>query len=184
MQPTVERVVEAADALKQLRLGRDASTLIRWMAVKFTADAGTPVVRVTSAMVTTFCGEYFAVPGQAPHVWFDPFGSGWQLVSTNKGWPVGTVWSRLKQSNNKQRAMFEVTPVAGGHALDVQPRAAGYMAALQSVVPADNRVPAVDLAVWRFRFGLPTGVESEDTIVEALAEELHLTDDERATVFR
>jgi hypothetical protein len=59
-----------------------------------------------------------------------------------------------------------------------------YHQALREIIALNRRIPALELAVWRYRFEIPEGVTEERSLVEALVSELHLSDEERAIVLR
>jgi len=186
----VQRVEQAAVALAGVELGRDASTLVRWLAVKWVGvvAAGPAPVEVTTATVIQFCDSFFAVPGGDPYRWYDPFGSTWSKRAANGGWPVGTVWTQLVRPNAKLRAALSLqssSTVTGERALLVTRLGTehDYLDALQSIVPATKRIPALELAIWRYRFGAPDGIVDADGFVAALVGELHLSEQERAVVF-
>lgn len=184
MRPAADRVTQAASQLAALKLGRNGSTLIRWLLAKFAGAAlGAGPVEFGTSTARTFCDAYFGVPGRELHRWYDPFSGNWQRDS-GAGWPVGTVWSRIKQPTRTLTNLLSLTESATGANLVVEAASEDqYLAGLRKIVPSAQQVPALELAIWRYRFGVPDGVSTDDELVEALAAELHLAEAERAVVF-
>ena len=54
-----------------------------------------------------------------------------------------------------------------------------YRAALAEIIPQGTRIPALDLALWRYRFGIPPGITTVSGLVTSLYDELNLTALER-----
>ncbi|MFC0005479.1 AAA family ATPase [Micromonospora siamensis] len=72
----------------------------------------------------------------------------------------------------------------GEKALFVEPRRSPeYLNTLQKVVPHKKRIPPLELAIWRYRFGVPSHVGNREDLLAALAEELHLSGQETELVF-
>jgi len=185
----VDRVVQAAKTLTDLRLGRrDGGTIVKWMAIKSAGVTSTDWGEVTSADVVRFCDDYFAVPGREPHNWYDPFASAWWQNAGNGGWPIGTIWTQIDRANAKLRAAVSLerqTTPSGSIAYRVKTATgAVYREALEAIIGPEKRVPALDLAVWRYRFGIPEGTTDARSLVDAMVAELYLTEEERAIVLR
>ena len=153
----VRRVVRAAERLTDLRLGRNGATLVKWMAIKFAGVTREGWGDVTSSDVVRFCTDYFAVPGREPHKWYDPFAAAWYQNQPNGGWPIGTVWTQIDRANAKLRAAVSLqkTESWGGGLRARAGVGPSYRQALEAIIAPDERVPALELAVWRYRFGIP-----------------------------
>ena len=184
-RPPVERVVAAAERLHDLNLGRISTTLIRFFMVKAIGAGGGSDARMTTADAINFADRFFRVPGQDPYLWFEPLAYRWQKDSPNGGWPVGTLWTQIQRPNQALRRLVEVQPaerVDGEVEMRVQVKdddEAAYSAALADIIPPEKRLPAVDFALWRYRFGIPSGVTTASSLVESLCDELRLTALER-----
>lgn len=181
----VARVVEAVRRLTALDLRRNSTPLITWLALKAAGATDHHWVDITTGGIEGHCSDFFAVPGREPYVWYEPFAGSWQRESTNGGWPIGTIWTQITRPSKKLRAV--VTLASTGAAGSYRARATSgqdYIQGLQAIVAADKRVPALELAIWRYRFGLPDGVTDDAGLVEVLASALNLTTWERQAVFR
>ena len=184
-RPPVERVAAAAERLRDLKLGRITTTLIRFFIVKAIGAGDGSDARLTTAGVIEFSNRFFHVPGQDPYLWFEPLAYRWQKDSANGGWPVGTLWTQIARPNVALRKLIEVQPterVDGEIEMRVHIRdddEETYRAALEETIPQGKRLPALDLALWRYRFGIPSGVTTTSGLVKSLCDELHLTTLER-----
>ncbi|MGR6967006.1 AAA family ATPase [Geodermatophilus sp. URMC 61] len=182
-------MAQSAERLRDLRLGRPSFAFISWLAAKWAGAAATPM-DVTSDDYKSFADRFFGVTGPGPFKWYDPFTPQWCADAGNGGWPVGTVWTQNKPNrmSAKLSAILETSNdrrVGGVQTMAIATRAGspGYFAGLQAVVPAEKKVPLLELAVWRYRSAVPPGATSHRQLVEILADELHLTPEERALVF-
>lgn len=190
VRPALDRVEAAAQELAEVGLGRRGFTFVCWMALKSSRGRTVPD-QVTSVDVETYCDEWFYVPGAAPWSWFDPFSRRWNAgaeTSTNGGWPIGTVWTQSQRNRASARLqkLFELgtAPVIDGvptMAVEVH-TGDDYVAALQRLA-GGRQIPLLALALWRYRFGAPAGATDEQSLLDAVAIELRLTDEERAALF-
>ncbi|MGK5441811.1 AAA family ATPase [Micromonospora sp. URMC 105] len=178
---------QAADALAAIKLGRDAGSVIRWLAAKWAgARVNEDPAELTTTTAVQFCDAFFAVPGSEPYRWYDPFQATWNATAGNGGWPIGTVWTQLNRPSAKLAALLNMDlgkNAKGEKTLFVEPRRRTYLTALQKLVPHNKRIPPLEMAIWRYRFGAPSGVENGEDLVAALADELHLSENERSLVF-
>lgn len=190
MRPSLDRIDRAAESLANVQLGRGASNLIRWLAVKWAGGrpGGMPTV-LTGATVTDFCNLFFAVPGQDPYRWYDPFTAGWSKMSANGGWPIGSVLTQIKRPGGTLKALLNTSDSAAGRRGAVQvelPSVDRYLHVLSNIIANVDRVPMRDLAIWRYRFGIPAELGANITevaLADALVVELNLSGEERLAIF-
>ena len=187
MQPSLDRIERAVVALGSAQLGRGASAnLIRWLAVKWAGVGHDTAVVVDRAVTVEFANLYFAVPGMDPYRWFDPFTGNWSKIQANGGWPVGSVLTQIKRPPPSLKGVLvsEEHPPAAMVAL---PPSDEYLVALHTLLPPGRRVPLADLAIWRYRFGIPESLEedspTEEALADALAAEFNLSTPERSILF-
>ncbi|MGY1635427.1 AAA family ATPase [Geodermatophilus sp. SYSU D00742] len=189
MRISKERVVQAAEQLRDLHLGRPSFALISWLAAKWAGAASVPI-DVTSDDYKSFADRFFGVAGLEPFKWYDPFTPQWCADAGNGGWPVGTVWTQNKP--NRMSAKLSVVletsndrKVGGVQTMAIATRQqdSGYLDGLRAIVPAQKRVPLLELAVWRYRSAVPDGVTSTLQLARELSNELHLTAEERTAIF-
>lgn len=194
MKPELQRVVAASEALSALRLGtRNSFTVVCWMAAKFAGADADQRSQILTEDVQRFCDTYFRVSGLDGIDWFEPLSERWNggADNANGGWPVGTVWTQMPKNRSSaalRRILDADTPSkeAGVMQMAVSTRSgeASYVPGLSALVPPAKRIPLMELAIWRYRFGVPEGASDASHLVDAMVEELHLNAEERATVFR
>ncbi|MGY1914041.1 AAA family ATPase [Blastococcus sp. SYSU DS0973] len=186
MKPSLSRVERAADQLAALDLGRNSATLIRWLAVKWAGGRpGNGDVALTRESAEKFCAEYFGVPNEGDYKWYNPFNSTWSKMQPNGGWPVGSVLTQLQRPSGRLQAILTSTTSDGVVRVRLHPQAK-YAEGLAEIAPRDHRIPLSELAVWRYRFGLPQGIggDVDDlALADSLALELNLSQEERHAIF-
>jgi 5-methylcytosine-specific restriction protein B len=190
MRPPLSRIERACDALAAADLGRSSANLVRWMAIKWVgAQPDENAVVLTSPIVIDFCDQYFGVPGVEPNRWYDPFTRHWPKNSSNGGWPIGSVLTQIQRPNTKLKSLLRTkeTRADDRAAVEVQlPTEEPYLLLLAELL-GGKQVPLVDLAIWRYRFGVPAELDGpnvkEAELAVALATELHLSGRERRALF-
>ncbi|MFL6238995.1 MAG: hypothetical protein ACJ735_05820 [Actinomycetes bacterium] len=193
VRPTLDRVADAATALRDLHLHRDqTSTLIRWLIRKRCGLSATAPASWDGDDCQTFAEDMLAVPGPGEKKYYNPF-NGSTMGSARSDWAIQTLYTQLsRQMAQPEKALYQPAAeqgTTGGGDTEgrlrfqqsvISPDA--YLAGLQGLL-GEKRVPLRDLAIWRYRYeSFPPDITEEQLIGQFLGE-FNVTEEEREALF-
>jgi hypothetical protein len=169
------RVQAASGALKAVGLGRRDAPVIRWLMLKWLGLRADTTVTLTGPGAEEFAKNFFYFPVDDRYGYFNPFAGRW-FTKHPSDWAVQTLYTQLTRGGLGQRETLlydlpaRVTTPDNKEAFNFRARPrAGYLKGLTDLMKSE-RLPARELAVWRFRVTAVGTTEFVDLVVNLMGE--------------